>query len=231
MNRGFPIRRRRRGLGYPILPDSWPGMAFSPGTPDAIQMAVLKQMSASLPPDLQAKWDAAQAAAASSTTAAVTASGTPISTQTGAAVTAVNSIFVAPGVWLWTMSDGSSHYVDVAGNPVSYTPPAPTPATTPAAGSQPTAVVAPAVTPTPAPVPAVTPVAVTPAGAQISTTTGTPAPTSAGVVSSVEGTLDSLMSWLKGSLIGGIPNWLLVGGAVAGMMMFGGDGSSSRRRR
>jgi hypothetical protein len=254
MDRAFPMRVRgrrpfRRGLGYPILPDNFTTAqgspwSFSPGTPDAIQMEVLTQGGQTLPLDLQAKWDAAQgtlttttqpAPAITPTTAppAVTASGTPISTQTGAAVTLLNNIAVpgAPGVFQCFMSDGSSHYCDQNTNPISYTPPPP-PVATPAAVSQPTSVVAPAVTPQAFLGPPVqAPPAVTPAGTQISTTTGTPAPTSAAVVSSVESTLDSLMTWLKGSLIGGIPNWLLLGGAAAGLMMFGGDGGSSRRRR
>jgi hypothetical protein len=227
--RGEYPTRRRRGLGAPILPDSWLGWAFSPGTPDATIMATLKQFGASLPPDLQAKWDAAQSTATSSS-GAVTASGQPISTQTGAAVTLKNTISVAPGVWNCVMSDGSSHYCDVAGKPISYTPPAPAAAVaTPAASSQPTSVVSPSVTPAAqtgvTALPA--PVAVTAAGAPISTTTGTPA--SSTVVAAAQGTLDSLMVWLKGSLIGGVPNWLLLGGAAAALFMF--DGGSGARRR
>lgn len=231
MDRAFTMRRRRglRGLGYPILPDTFTTTAgvsesFSPNTPDAAMVAMLTSQGQQLPADLAAKL----AAGSATSTPAVTPSGTPVSTQTGATVRLLNTIFVAPGVWNCLMSDGSSHYCDANANPISYTPPPP-PVTTPAAGSQPTSTVAPAVTPVPAPTGTTAPpVAVTPAGGQISTTTGTP--TSGTVVASVQGTLDSLMTWLEGSLIGGIPNWLLVGGAVAGLMMFGSDGSSRRRR-
>jgi hypothetical protein len=215
-----------RGLGYPILPDTFSTAAgvsesFSPNTPDAAMVAMLTSQGQQLPADLAAKL------AAGVSTPAVTASGTPVSTQTGAAVRLISTIAVAPGVWNCVMSDGSSHYCDGNANPISYTPPAPV--TTPATGSQPTSTVSPAVTPqTFLGPPVQTPVAVTPSGTPISTTTGTP--TSSTVVASVQGTVDSLMTWLEGSLIGGIPNWLLVGGAVAGLMMFGDDGSPRRRR-
>lgn len=248
MRAAFPIRLRgrrgMRGLGSPVLPDSWAGWAFSPGTPDATIIATLKQFGASLPPDLQAKWDAAQATSPAPVTTpnpsqspanpapgALTPSGQPISTQTGQAITLANLLAVqgASGVFQCVMSDGSSHYCDVAGQPISYTPPAPTPVTTPAASSQPTSTVSPSVSPVPSTPASVTVVAVTPAGGQISTTTGTP--TSADVIATVQGEVESLMTWLKGSLIGGVPNWLLLGGAVTGLLMFSGDGQSSRRRR
>jgi hypothetical protein len=235
MRGGYPIRVvRRRGLGAPVLPDNLITAAgisesFSPGTPDAIIMNVLQTQGQQLPADLAAKWAAAQGDLTTTPQpapaiqpvilppVAVTASGSPVSTQTGAAITLMNTIAVAPGVWKCIMSDGSSHYCDVNQNPISYTPPA-TPVTTPAS-SQPASTVS----------TAVNPVAVTPSGTPISTTTGAPA--SGTVIASVQGELDSLMTWLEGSMIGGIPNWLLVGGVVAGLMMFGGDGGGSSRRR
>jgi hypothetical protein len=231
-----PRVRGLRGLGFPVLPAQLVTAAglsesFSPDTPDAIMISVLQSQGQQLPAALAAKWAAAQTAPVvtpAASTPAVTASGTPVSTQSGAALTLKTTIAVAPGVWSCLMSDGSSHYCDVGGNPISYTPPA-APVATPAASSQPTAVVSPAVTPSPTTTPTTTPVAVTPSGTPISTTTGTP--TTGTVIASVQGELDSLMTWLEGSLIGGIPNWLLVGGAVAGLMMFGGDGGSTRRRR
>jgi hypothetical protein len=227
----YPIRRRLSGLGYPVLPDSFTTAAgvpesFSPQTADATVVSILQSQGQQLPAALAAKWAAAQANPA--TTPAVTASGTPVSTQTGAAITLLSTIAVAPGVWSCVMSDGTSHYCDQNQNPISYTPPPP-PVATPAATSQPTSTVAPAVTPAPTTVPATTPAAVTPSGAPISTTTG--APTSGTLVSTVGTEVDSLVTWLEGSLIGGIPNWVLLGGAVAGLMMFGGDGGGSSRRR
>ena len=229
------------GIGYPVLPDQFvtaAGLpeAFSPGSPDALIVRILQGQGQQLPADLAAKLAAAQTTAtttdptqspANPAPGALTPSGQPISTQTGAAITLLNTIAVAPGVWTCVMSDGSSHYCDVAGKPISYTPPAPAPATTPAAGSQPTQTVAPAVTPTPSPTPAPAPVAVTPAGGQISTTTGTP---QASIVPTVQGMLDSVMTWLKGSLIGGVPNWALLGGAAAILLMFSEDGGAHRRR-
>jgi len=191
--------------------------AFSPNTPDATIVQVLTSQGQSLPAAL-----AAAMAAGTPSTTYVAPNQSPIS----------GSLAVAPGVWQWTRVDGTTFYGDVNQNPVSYTPPAVTPAggviklgpppqgpvePTPA-GSQPAATVS----------TAVTPVAVTPSGTPISTITGTP--TSSTVVAAAQGELDSLMTWLKGSMIGGIPNWLLLGGAVAGLMMFGDDGSSRRRR-
>lgn len=245
MQRAFPIRmhRRRRlsGLGYPIIPDQFTTAggvpeAFSLQTPDATIVQILQQQGQQLPAALAA----AMAAGVASTTY-VAPNQSPITA----------SVNVAPGVWLWTRADGTQFYGDASQNPVSYTPPAVTPSgtpiavppamntpttttptvvTTPATTSQPTSTVAPAVTPTPTPLPATTPVAVTPSGTVISTTTGTPA-TSGTVVAATQGAVSSLVTWLEGSLIGGIPNWLLLGGAVAGLMMFGGDGSSGSRRR
>lgn len=226
-------RRRLRGLGYPIIPDQFTTAAgvpeaFSPKTPDATVVQILQSQGQQLPAALAS----AMAAGAPSTTY-VAPNQLPVS----------SSVNVAPGVWQWTRVDGTKFYGDASGNPVGYTPSAVTPsggvialpptlntppttpapvATTPASSpaAPPVAFVGPS---TPAPQPAVTP-----AGAPISSTTGTP--TSGTVVSSVEGELDSIMTWLKGSMLGGIPNWLLVGGAVAGLMMFGDDGSSRRRR-
>jgi len=234
----FPIRIRRglRGLGYPIIPDQFTTAAgvpeaFSPGTADATIVQVLTSQGQQLPAALVA----AMAAGTRSTTY-VAPNQSPIS----------GSVNVAPGVWVWTRTDGTQFYGDANQNPVNYVPPvtefAP-PAVTPAGGTiaLPPTLSTPVITPAPvATTPAnsqpastvstaVTPVAVTPSGAPISTTTG--APTSGTVIASVQGELSSLMTWLEGSLIGGIPNWLLVGGAIAGLMMFGGDGGSSSRRR
>jgi len=231
MQRRFPIRRRRglRGLGYPIIPDQFTTAAgvpeaFSPGTADATIVQVLTSQGQQLPAAL-----AAAMAAGTPSTTYVAPNQSPIS----------NSLAVAPGVWQYTRVDGTTFYGDANQNPVSYTPPAVTPAggTIPVPPALNTPVITPApVATTPASSQpastvstAVTPVAVTPSGAPISTTTGTP--TSGTVVASVQGELSSLMTWLEGSLIGGIPNWLLVGGAIAGLMMFGGDGGSSSRRR
>jgi hypothetical protein len=216
--------RRRRGLG--ATPATLPNGALivNPATGSSIAYTVND------PTGLTAHYQDGSVLTVTppaTTTPAVTPSGTPVSTQTGAAITLVAQNEVVPGVWNCVMSDGTTHYCDNNQNPISYTPP-PAPVATPATSSQPTSVVAPAVTPTPATVPATTPAAVTPSGTPISTTTGTP--TSGTVISSVQGELSSLMTWLEGSLIGGIPNWLLVGGAVAGLMMFGDDGGSRRRR-
>jgi len=232
-----------RQLGYPVLPDSFitaSGMSesFSPQTPDALMVSILQSQGQQLPADLAAKWAAAQAGTpppssspANPANGALTPSGQPISTQTGQAVTLVNTIAIAPGVFSCVMSDGSSHYCDANSQPISYTPPAPVPMTTPAAGSQPTSTVSPVVTPAPQTgITSVTPVAVTPAGGQISTTTGTPASTTV-LPAGVQSTLDSLTTWLKGSLIGGVPNWLILGGAAAAFFMFSDGASSSGRRR
>jgi len=230
-----------RGLGYPVLPDSFVtssgvSESFSPQTPDAVMMSILLSQGQQLPADLAAKWAAAQAGTplpssspANPASGALTPSGQPISTQTGQAVSLLSTIAVAPGVWRCVMSDGTSRYCDANQNQINYTPPPP-PAAVPAA-SLPTSVVAPTVTTYPQTgiTAGVTPVAVTPAGGQISTTTGTP--TSGTLVASVQGTVDSLMTWLEGSLIGGVPNWLLLGGAAAALFMFSGPGGSSPRRR
>jgi hypothetical protein len=202
--------RRRRGLGATAatLPNG--ALLVNPATGSSIAYTVND------PTGLTAHYQDGSVLTVTppaTTTPAVTPSGTPVSTQTGAAITLVAQNEVVPGVWNCVMSDGTTHYCDNNQNPISYTPP-PAPVATPATSSQPTSVVAPA--------------AVTPSGTPISTTTGTP--TSGTVISSVQGELSSLMTWLEGSLIGGIPNWLLVGGAVAGLMMFGDDGSSRRRR-
>ena len=104
--------------------------------------------------------------------------------------------------------------------PVASAPP-PALVTTPAAGSQPTSTVSPSVTPVPPPpgiVPSVP--AVSPSGAVISSTSGAPAPAPASPSSSI-------MDWLTGSMFGGIPNWLLVGGAA---LLFFGESGGSRRR-
>jgi hypothetical protein len=244
--------RRRRGLsglGAPILPDQFTTAAgvpesFSPGTPDATIVAILQSQGQALPPSLVAAMAAqqtvTQATTVPSTTTsptpvvapdpssspanpapgAVTPSGAPISTQTGAAVTLLTTINVAPGVWQCVMSDGSSHYCDSAARPISYTPPAAQPATTPAAGSQPTSTVQ----PTPG-APPVTVVAVTPAGGQISTTNAAPAATPAAGQSSF---VESALAWLEGSMIGGIANWLLLGGAA--LLFLSDSGSTSRKR-
>ncbi len=132
-----------RRLGAPILPDQLVTAAgvsetFSPGTPDALMVQILKQQGQQLPPDLAAKM------------AAVTPSGQAVSTQTAAPVVLTSTIGIAPGVWKCLMSDGSSHYCDAHGNPISYTPPPPTPAVTPAAASLPTSAVSPSVAPAPA---------------------------------------------------------------------------------
>jgi hypothetical protein len=246
MDRAFPMRRRMprlRGLGYPILPDQFTTAAgvsesFSPQTADATMIAILQSQGQQLPADLAAKMAAAQTVTPATqvpsittspvpvTTAnptqspanpapgAVSPSGQPISTQTAAPVSLAATIAIAPGVWQCVMSDGSSHYCDGNANPISYTPPAPAPATTPAASSQPAA--------------PVTVIAVTPAGGQISTTTGTTAPltTPAAVSSSF---VDEAMAWLQQSMIAGIPNWVLLGGGAA-LLLMSGDGKGSRRR-
>jgi hypothetical protein len=228
MDRAFTIRRRRglRGLGYPIIPDQFTTAggvpeAFSPKTADATIVQILQQQGQQLPAAL-----ASAMAAGTPSTTYVAPNQSPIS----------SSVNVAPGVWQWTRVDGTTFYGDANQNPVSYTPAA----VTPAGGvvPLPPAISTPVTTPAPPAVvttPVVTPIvpgtpALTPSGTLISTTTGTPA-TSGTVVAAAESSLDSLMSWLEGSMIGGIPNWLLLGGAVAGLMMFGGDGGSSSRRR
>jgi hypothetical protein len=235
------MQRRRRGLGYPVLPDQFVTAAgvsesFSPQTPDPTVVSILQSQGQQLPADLAAKWAAAQAGPPSPSSSpanpangALTPSGQPISTQTGQSVTLMTTIGIAPGVWQCVMSDGSSHYCDVAGQPISYSPPAVTPATTPAAGSQPTSVVSPSVTPTPSPTPQpITVVAVTPAGGQISTTSGTPAAvtTAAGQSSFI----DSALAWLQTpSFLGFVPNWALVAAGAA--LLFMSEDSGSHRRR
>jgi hypothetical protein len=241
MRRVIYRRRGLRGLGYPVLPDqlitaAGVSEAFSPQTPDSTMISILQSQGQSLPADLAAKWAAAQGSwvtdpsqsPANPAPGALTPAGQPVSTQTGQPVTLLTTIAVAPGVWNCMMSDGSSHYCDSAGKPISYTPPAPVAVTTPAAASQPTAVVSPIVTPAPQSgitSGSIVPIAVTPAGTQISSTTGTPAVLPA----AAQSTLDSLMTWLQGSLIGGVPNWVLLGGVAAALFMFGGNGSSHRR--
>ena len=182
-------------------------------------VAILQSQGQQLPTAL-----AAAMAAGTASTTYVAPNQSPIS----------NSLNVAVGVWMYTRADGTTFYGDANQKPVNYTPPAVSPSGTqipvPPALNTPPVTTTPTVT-TPAAIsqPAAnTAIAVTPSGAQISTTTG--APTSGTVIASVQGTVDSLMTWLEGSLIGGIPNWLLLGGAVAGLMIFGGPGSSPRRR-
>jgi hypothetical protein len=245
MLRAYPIRRRPRranlqGLGYPILPDSFTTAAgvpesFSPGTPDAVMLSILQSQGQQLPADLAAKMAAPLTAPNPSSSpanpapGALTPSGQPISTQTGNAVTLMTQIAIAPGVWQCVMSDGSSHYCDVNSNPISYTPPAVMPATTPAAGSQPTSTVSPSVTPTPSPTPQpVTVVAVTPAGGQISTTSGAPAGTPAAGQSS--SFIDSALAWLQTpSFLGFVPNWALLA-AGAALLFMSNEGGGQRRR-
>lgn len=237
--------RRLHGLGYPILPDQFTtaagvSEAFSPQTPDAIMMQILAGQNQQLPPDLAAAWAAAQSGNVPTVTTtpipsnvppqylgppvAITPSGAPISTQTGAGLRLMNidTLNGVPGVYVCTMSDGSSHYCDVDGNAISYTRPAATPATTPAAGSQPTStVVSPPASSTPAPI------AVTPSGVPISTTSGTPtAAAPAGDI--MIGSFD-LSSLLFGSAIAGIPNWVFLAGGAA-LFFLSGDSSSPRRR-
>lgn len=248
MNRPFPMRMRgrrgMRGLGYPVLPDSFVTAAgisesFSPQTPDATVISLLQSQGQQLPPDLAAKWAAAQPGSGivnpiilppgqTTDTPAVTPSGAPVSTQTGQTVTLVSTVSIAPGVWRCIMSDGSQRYCDANGAAINYTPPV-TPTTTPAAGSQPTAVVSPTVTTTPssAPVPGTGIVALTPSGETINSTTGLP--TTAPVTPISTDTLDSITTWLEGSMIAGIPNWLLLGGAAAALFLF--DGGSGGKRR
>lgn len=254
MHYGRPVRNLR-GMGWPILPDSFNAAAggfesFSPNTPDATIVQMLTSQGQQLPPDLAARWAAqsgqqssgAAGSASSSGSAAVSASGQPLSTQTGAGVSVANVSAITPTVYLWTMTDGSKHYADLNGNPVSYTPPPPTPVVTPAAGSQPieTVVTAlPAITGNPAsgtsgglmtvgtPVPAVTA-----SGQPISSTSGAPVQTVAPAASSdiMLGTFD-LSAFLTGSIITGVPNWLLIAGGAAAFFMFSGGGGSTSRRR
>jgi hypothetical protein len=233
-----------RGLGYPILPDQLITAAgvsesFSPNTPDATMVSILQQQGQQLPADLAAKMAAAQTVTPATqvpvtstspapvTTAnptqspanpapgALTPSGQPISTQTAAPVSLMTTIAIAPGVWQCVMSDGSSHYCDGTGSPISYTPPVPTAVTTPAAASQ------------PAPV---TVIAVTPAGGQISTTTGTPTSTTPATTTDTSSFIDEGLAWLQQSMIAGIPNWVLLGGGAALLLMMGDGGKGSRRR-
>lgn len=252
MIRRRPVRQFR-GMGWPILPDSFHSasggfQSFSPNTPDATVMQFLNAQGQALPPDLAAQWAAAQAGGGSGNTA-VNPSGQPVSTQTGAGIRVLNTTVVAPGVWRWDMSDGSSYYADSIGNPINYSPAAPS--ITPAGGS--TAVVpvasqvpipqpmpmvpsmppplflgppqqAPGSTPT-APAP---PVAVTPGGTPISTVTTAPAPVAAPQAAGFD--LSGITAWLQGSLISGVPNWMLVAGGVVGVIMLSSGGSSGRKR-
>jgi hypothetical protein len=272
MQQRRPVRHHYRGMGWPILPDSFNAasggfMSFSPNTADATIMQILTSQGQQLPPDLAAKWAAAQSgqqssgaagSASSSPAAAVSASGQPLSTQTGASVGVKVVAAIAPGVFLWTMTDGSSHYADASGNPVSYTPPPPVPVVTPAA-SQPTQSIVPAITgnpadgtsgglmtsntgtpmpppiflgpPVPAPVGTAVP-AVTPSGVPISSTNGQPQPVNTTLQPSSDimlGTFD-LTAFLTGSIITGVPNWLLIAGGAAAFFMFSGGSSTSRRR-
>jgi len=142
----------RTHLGYPILPDQFnaaggAAFSFSPNTPDAITMQVLRRQGAQLPPDLAAKWAAA--------------------------------------------GGGSSG----------------------AAGSI-------ATSPSPA-------AAVTPSGQAISTQTSAPLPTTGAQAPSPAFNLAGLMNWLQGSTFGGLPNWVMVGGAA---LLFFADTSPHRRR-
>jgi len=244
-----------RGLGWPVLPDTFntasgAAESFSPQTPDVSVVQVLTTQGQQLPPSLAAAWAAAQSGAGSSGAAgsgaqapspAIAPSGQPLSAQTGAGLGVRNVAAIAPGIFQWTMSDGSQHYGDINGNPVSYTPPPATPTVTPAQ-SQPTQSVVPSMITitgnpwdgtsggfmTSAP-PVGTPVpAVNPSGQRISTTNGTPAQTVAPASSDIMlGTFD-LTAFLTGSLIGGVPNWLLLGGAAA-LFFFSGGGSPRRR--
>lgn len=216
MQRRAYRRGRLAGLGFPVLPDNFnaasgTAFSFSPQTPDSVVMTILAQNNAKLPPDLAAKWAASQGA--------VTPAGTPVSTQTGQTLTLRNSLFIAPGVFLCTMSDGSQHYCDGGGAYISYTPPPVTPAVSPSVSP----VTAP-VPPTPMPVTPNTPAAVTPSGTPISTTTGstTPAVAPAPPPSILPA---GLSSWLTGTMIGGVPNWvLLAGGGALLLSMSGGTG-------
>src|ERR1700693_261523 len=84
IHRRYIRLRRSLGLGYPVLPDQLVTAAgipesFSPQTPDATMMQILQGQNQQLPPDLAAKWAAAQAAPVP--TPAVTPSGAPVSTQ------------------------------------------------------------------------------------------------------------------------------------------------------
>ncbi|HLW53252.1 MAG TPA: hypothetical protein VKW06_10455 [Candidatus Angelobacter sp.] len=212
--------------------------SFSPNTPDAIMVSILQSQGQQLPADLAAKYAAATSGQGSSgatgsvttpPTPAVTASGQPVSTQTAAGLRLVNILSIAPGVYQCSMSDGSQHYCDVDGNPINYTPPPPTPAAPPAA-SQPTATVQP---PPPA-----APAAFTPSGQPISTTSGTPlppapapaaTPAAPGLFTSIENMVpSSITTWIQGSMIAGIPNWILAGGAA--LLLFGMSGSGGRHR-
>lgn len=246
-----------RGLGWPVLPDFFHTAAggfesFSPNTPDATVVQMLTQQGQQLPPDLAAAWAAAQsgaqssgatgsAAASASPTPAVTPSGSPVSTQTGSGLGVKNVTSVAPGIFLLTMSDNSAYFGDINGTQVSYTPPPPIPVVTPAQ-SQVTQTVVPAA---PGPVgnpfngtsgglmtvaPSGTPVsAITPSGSPVSTTNGAVSPVVLPGSSDIMlGTFD-LSSFLKGSMIGGIPNWILLAGGAA--LLFMGSGTSSHRRR
>lgn len=172
--------------------------------------------------------------------AAVTPSGTPISTQTGTALRLISTTQVsgAPGVYQCQFSDGSQNYCDVDGNPITYTPPSSTPAVTPAAASQPTATVSPTVTPVQAPAPTVSPAptAVTPSGQVINTTTGDVQPATVATTAATSsdimlGSFD-LTQFLNGSLLGiPMPYVLLGGGAAILFLMFSGSGSGSTSRR
>jgi hypothetical protein len=239
--------RRLHGLGYPILPDNFTTAAgvsesFSPQTPDSIVMQILTQQNQALPADLAAAWAAAAQSNVPTVTAtppapipsnvppqflgppvAITPGGTPISTQTGAGlrltnITAVNGV---TGVYVCTLSDGSSHYCDVDGNAISYTPPASTPATTPAAGSF-------NWTNPPIITPMYVPPAVTPSGQPISTTSGTPTAPAAAAAPAFD--LSSITSWLSGSMFLGIPNWMVLAGGAGALFLLGDSGSSPRRR-
>lgn len=228
---------QRSRLGYPVLPDNFTTAAgvpesFSPQTPDSLVIHILGNQNQQLPPDLAAKWGAQSSGAAGSAAQppapAVTPSGQPISTQTAAPVRLLNLSTIAPGVFRCSMSDGTSHYCDPAGNPISYAPPPAQPAVTPAAASLPTAAVSPSVQPIPpsTPQPGAAPAAVTAGGQIISSTSGAPQP--GAPAPSADFNLSSIFAWLQGSMFGGLPNWLLVGGAA--LLLFA-DSESPRRRR
>lgn len=176
----------------------------------------------------------ATGSAVQGSTAAVTPSGQTISTQTAQGLRLVNINNISPGVYQCTFSDGSKNYCDADGNPMSYTPPTGTPSITPAQGLPISSVAPTVVTQPPVPgflgppvhAPAVqgTPVpAVTPGNQPMNSVTGSAAPS-----------LSNITTWLQGTLIGGIPNWMLVAGAagVAALFMFSdGESPSPRHRR